>query len=54
MMLTVWDWLAVIGQDEFGDPKVTAAYDSLDSEALLVSLDRAGSLYVEATAYSLA
>ena len=47
-------WLAVIGQDEFGDPKITAANDSLDSKALLVRLDRAGDLYVEAAAYSLA
>ena len=47
-------WLAVIGQDEFGDPKVTAPKDSLDGKALLARLDLAGDLYVAATAYSLA
>ena len=47
-------WLAVIREDELGYPKITAANDSLDSKALLVRLDRAGDLYVEAAAYSLA
>src|SRR5664279_3714298 len=46
--------LAVIGQDEFGDPKITAANDSPDSKALPVRLDRAGDQYVAATAYALA
>ena len=47
-------WLVVIRQDEFGDPKVTCANDSLDSKALPVRLDRAGNLYVAAAEYSLA
>ncbi len=47
-------WLAIIGQDEFGDPKITAANDSLDRKALPVRLDRAGDLDIAPAAYALA
>src|SRR5271170_5216155 len=47
-------WLAVICQDEFGDPKVTAANDSSDSKALFARLTSALVLYVASTAGSLA
>jgi hypothetical protein len=46
--------LAVICQDEFGDPKITAANDSSDSEPLIARLTGALVLYVAATAGSLA
>jgi hypothetical protein len=46
--------LAVIGQDEFGDPKITAANDSLDSKPLFARLTSALVLYVASTAGSLA
>src|SRR5580692_6834144 len=38
--------LAVIGQDQFGHPKITAANDSSDSKPLLVRLAGALALYV--------
>ena len=47
-------WLAVIGQDVFGDPKITAAYDSPDSKPLPARLTGALVLYVASTAGSLA
>src|SRR5580693_3247479 len=46
--------LAVIGQDEFGDPKITAANNPPDSEPLFVRLISALVLYVASTADSLA
>src|SRR5580658_605473 len=46
--------LAVICQDEFGDPKITAANDSPDRKPLFVRLTRALVLYVGSTAGSLA
>src|SRR5258708_37101088 len=46
--------LAVICQDEFGDPKITAANDSLDSKPLFARLTSALVLYVASTAASLA
>ena len=46
--------LAVIGQDEFGDPKITTANDSSDSEPLFARLASALVLYVAPTAGSLA
>src|SRR5271165_6843655 len=46
--------LAVIGQDEFGDPKITATYDSSDCKPLFVRLTLALALYVVSTAGSLA
>src|ERR1700688_3100581 len=46
--------LAVIGQDEFGDPKITAANDSSDSKPLFARLTSALVLYVAPTAGSLA
>ena len=46
--------LAVIGQDQLGDPKPTAANDSLDGEPLLVRLAGALVLYVAPAAGSLA
>src|SRR5215469_2586917 len=46
--------LAVICQDEFGDPKITAANDSPDSKPLLAGLTSALVLYVAPTARSLA
>src|ERR1700744_2540475 len=46
--------LAVIRQDEFGDPKITAANDSSDSKPLFVRLTSALVLYVASTAGSLA
>src|SRR5271155_5400312 len=46
--------LAVIGQDEFGDPKITAANDSPDGKSLFVWLIRALALYVASTAGALA
>src|SRR5215467_9344508 len=46
--------LAVVRQDKFGNPKVTAANDSLDGKALLVRLDRPGDLNVAAAADPLA
>src|SRR5439155_27023655 len=46
--------LAVIGQDEFGDPKITAANGSPDREPLFVRLTSALLLYVASTAGSLA
>jgi hypothetical protein len=45
--------LAVIGQNEFGDPKITAANDSPDSEALFARLTGSLALYVRSTASSL-
>src|ERR1700733_185321 len=45
---------AVIGQDEFGDPKITAANDSSDGKPLFVRLTSALALYVASTASSLA
>src|SRR6202050_3260404 len=47
-------WLAVICQDEFGDPKITAANDSSDSKPLCARLTGALVLYVASTAGSLA
>src|ERR1700682_605880 len=46
--------LAVICQDEFGDPKITAANDSSDSKPLFARLTSALVLYVASTAGSLA
>jgi hypothetical protein len=46
--------LAVICQDEFGDPKMTTANDSSDSKPLFARLTRALALYVESTVGSLA
>jgi len=46
--------LAVIGEDEFGDPKLTAANDSSDRKPLFVWLTLALALYVASTAGSLA
>src|ERR1700676_2987625 len=46
--------LAVIGQDEFGNPKITAANDSPDSKPLFARLTSALVLYVASTAGSLA
>src|SRR5579864_5073801 len=46
--------LAVICQDEFGDPKITAANDSSNRKPLFVRLTSALVLYVESTAGSLA
>ena len=46
--------LAVIGQDEFSNPKITTANDSLDSKPLFVRLTSALVLYVATTAHSLA
>src|SRR5271154_4136985 len=46
--------LAVICQDEFGDPKITAANDSPDSKPLFVRLTSALTLYLASTAGSLA
>src|SRR5271170_7736735 len=47
-------WLAVICQDEFGDPKITVANDSSDSKPLFARLTSALVLYVASTAGSLA
>src|SRR5215469_3843784 len=47
-------WLAVICQDEFGDPKITAANDSPDGKALFARLSSALDLYVASTADPLA
>src|SRR5580698_5717132 len=46
--------LAVISQNEFGDPKITAANDSSDSKPLTARLTRALTLYVVSSAGSLA
>src|SRR3981081_4665569 len=46
--------LAVICQDEFGDPKTPAANDPSDSKPLFARLTRALALYVASTAGSLA
>src|ERR1700676_2080508 len=46
--------LAVICQDEFGDPKIPAANHSSDSEPLFARLTSALVLYVASTAGSLA
>src|SRR6201984_3623271 len=46
--------LAVICQDEFGDPKITASNDSSDSKTLFARLTSALVLYVASTAGSLA
>src|SRR6204780_5057940 len=46
--------LAVICQDEFGDPKISAANDSSDGKPLFARLTRALALYVVSTAGSLA
>src|SRR5690349_16996663 len=46
--------LAVICQDEFGDPKITAANDSSDSKLLFARLTSALVLNVASTAGSLA
>src|SRR6201987_867355 len=46
--------LAVICEDEFGDPKITAANDSPDSKPLFARLTSALVLYVASTAGSLA
>src|SRR5260221_7124731 len=47
-------WLAIIGQDKFGDPKMTAANDSPDRKPLFVRLTGALVLYVAPTTGSLA
>jgi len=46
--------LAVICQDEFGDPKIAAANDSPDGKPLVARLTGALALYVTSTAGSLA
>jgi hypothetical protein len=46
--------LSVIRQDEFGNPKIAAADDSLDCEPLVAWLTGALALYVAPTAGSLA
>ena len=46
--------LAVICQDQFGDPKITAANDSSNGKPLFVRLTSALALYVASTAGSLA
>jgi hypothetical protein len=46
--------LAVICQDEFGDPKITAANDSSDGKPLFARLTSALVLYVASTPGSLA
>src|ERR1700751_4714117 len=46
--------LAVIGQDEFGDPKITAANDAPNRKPLVARLTGALVLYVASTAGSLA
>src|SRR5579863_8506868 len=46
--------LGVICQDEFGDPKISAADDSSDSKPLFARLASALVLYVASTAGSLA
>src|SRR3984885_4030304 len=46
--------LTVICNDEFSDPKITAANDSLDSKMLFARLTGALPLYVASTAGSLA
>src|SRR5215472_3605522 len=46
--------LAVICQDEFGDPKITATNNSLDSKPLFARLTSALALYIASTAGSLA
>src|SRR6202158_1294618 len=46
--------LGFICQDEFGDPKITAANDSSDRKPLFVRLTSALALYVASTAGSLA
>jgi hypothetical protein len=46
--------LAIICQDEFGDPKITIANDSSDSKLLLARLTTALLLYVVSPAGSLA
>src|SRR5580700_6813304 len=46
--------LAVIRQDEFGDPKITAANDSPDRKPLIARLTGALALYVASAAGSLA
>src|SRR5690348_3372776 len=46
--------LTIIGQDVFGDPKITAANDSPHSETLFTRLLSACDLYVAPTADSLA
>ena len=46
--------LAVIRQDEFGNPKITAANDSSDSKPLFALLTSALVLYVASSAGSLA
>ena len=45
---------AVICQDEFGDPKITAAHDSSDNKPLFARLTSALILYVASAAGSLA
>jgi hypothetical protein len=39
--------LAVIGQDEFGDPKITATNDSSDSKPLFARLTSATALSLQ-------
>src|SRR5215467_14046447 len=46
--------LAVIGQDEFGDPKIAATNDSSDRKTLFARLTGALVLYVASTSGSLA
>src|SRR5580700_7521340 len=46
--------LAVIRQDEFGDPEIAAANDSLDSKPLFARLTSALALHVVSAAGSLA
>src|SRR5579863_5758371 len=46
--------LAVVGHDEFGDPKITAANDSPDRKPLFTRLTCALALYVASTSGSLA
>ena len=46
--------LAVISQDEFGDPQIAPATDSLDGKPLFAWLTSALVLYIASTAESLA
>src|SRR3984957_8272426 len=46
--------LAIICQDEIGDPKITATNESSDNKPLLARLTRALALYIASAAGSLA
>src|SRR5579862_3411109 len=47
-------WLAVVREDQFGDPKIAPANDAPNREPFLARLAGALALYVAATASSLA